>query len=241
MELRKYIECTKEEKRPLLKTINEIIDLANITRREGLIVLEQKMKESDDNFMKTGLELVLEATDPKFVKAIMKTLMITSFKTGAKLLKQLIITEGVLLVQAGTNPRIIGEQLLAYLGGDFTRQDLTNYEETEEEYKRLMQESDSWTPLEGLPEFENFLELSDHDIRLVMREIDIYDLCIALMGASKELKNHFLGNLTRRLCAVILKRMRLFVLGKSTKKEIQKAQQKILDILEILQESGEIQ
>ena len=48
LELRKYIECTYEERKPLLKLISEIIHLANIARAQGVLALEERLEVLDD-------------------------------------------------------------------------------------------------------------------------------------------------------------------------------------------------
>ena len=241
MQLRKYIECTKEEKKPLLNIINEMVVLANVARQEGILALEQRAQELDDMFMKTGLELIIDGTDSEIVRDIMETTIITSFKTGAELIKQIITVEGLLGVQAGENPRNLEMRLLAYLGGDFTSKDLEpSEEETEERYKKLISEQDSLSLVEGLPEFENILKLSNRDIQFILREIDRMDFIFALKGASKELRNHFFNNISRRLCVSILKSLRNSSIEKNAKEHTPIAQQKILDTIKKLQESGEI-
>lgn len=60
--------------------------------------------------------LIIDGTDPEHVKDILCISSVFSFKTGVELLKELIILEGVLSIQAGHNPRIIEEKLLSFLG-----------------------------------------------------------------------------------------------------------------------------
>ena len=125
MELRKYIECTYEEKKPLVKLIQKIILLANVARMEGVLALDQRLEKLEENLLRSGLALVVEGTDPVIVKETMDMLIVTSFKTGAELLSQLIIRNGVISIQLGHDPRIIKEQLKALLGDEFINQELS--------------------------------------------------------------------------------------------------------------------
>ncbi len=53
--------------------INKIIDLANIARREGLLALEEAVDQVNDDFLKKGVMLIVDGTDPELVKNILET------------------------------------------------------------------------------------------------------------------------------------------------------------------------
>ena len=53
--------------------IQKIIDLSNVARKEGLLSLEEAASEIDDDFLKKGILLVVDGTDPELVRAIMET------------------------------------------------------------------------------------------------------------------------------------------------------------------------
>ena len=46
--------------------------------------------------------------------------------------------------------------------------------------------------------FEDILKLDDRSVQLVMRETDTHEMAVALKGASDELKNKILSNLSKR-------------------------------------------
>ena len=54
-------------------TIRSIIDLSNIARKEGLLSLEEAAAELEDPFMKKGILLIVDGTDPDLVRAILET------------------------------------------------------------------------------------------------------------------------------------------------------------------------
>lgn len=63
-------------KRPALdapNTIHKIIDLSNVARKEGLLSLEEAAGDLDDPFLKKGILLVVDGTDPELVRGIMET------------------------------------------------------------------------------------------------------------------------------------------------------------------------
>ena len=53
--------------------INKIIDLSNVARKEGLLSLEEASGELEDAFMKKGILLIVDGTDPELVRAILDT------------------------------------------------------------------------------------------------------------------------------------------------------------------------
>ena len=53
--------------------IQKIIDLSNVARKEGLLSLEEAASDLDDAFLKKGILLIVDGTDPELVRAIMET------------------------------------------------------------------------------------------------------------------------------------------------------------------------
>ena len=53
--------------------ITKIIDLSNVARKEGLLSLEEAAGNIDDAFLKKGILLIVDGTDPELVRAIMET------------------------------------------------------------------------------------------------------------------------------------------------------------------------
>lgn len=52
--------------------INQIVEFASLSRKEGLLALEQKVKALDDPFFKKGLQLVVDGTEPKLIREILE-------------------------------------------------------------------------------------------------------------------------------------------------------------------------
>lgn len=53
-------------------TITSILELANISRKQGLLALESKLKDIHDPFFRKGVQLIVDGTDPKVVHEIME-------------------------------------------------------------------------------------------------------------------------------------------------------------------------
>ncbi len=56
----------------LTDTINRIILLSNIARKEGVLALEETVQAVDDEFLKKGIMLVVDGTDPELVRTILE-------------------------------------------------------------------------------------------------------------------------------------------------------------------------
>lgn len=54
-------------------SIKNIIDLANVARKEGLLALEEAANNIEDPFLKKGVMLVVDGTDPELVRGILET------------------------------------------------------------------------------------------------------------------------------------------------------------------------
>lgn len=177
-----------EKKVDVPSFITQIIELANLARKEGLLSLEEAGNNIDDEFLQKGILLIVDGADPELVKDILETeiifierrhqesqkvfqtlaayapafgmigtligliamlqqlenpdtlgpsmgvALITTFygtllanfifgpiagklktRTEEEMLLREMMIEGLLAIQAGENPRIIGEKLKAFL------------------------------------------------------------------------------------------------------------------------------
>lgn len=87
--------------------------------------------------------------------------------------------------------------------------------------------------------FEDLLSLDNRAIQTVLREdIDQRDIAIALKGASEELQNILLNNMSKRMAAMIKEDMEF--MGPVRRAEVEEAQQKIVNIVRRLQETNQI-
>lgn len=55
------------------EVISDIIKLANVARKEGLLSLEEYGEKLDDDFLKKGIMLIVDGTEPELVRNIMET------------------------------------------------------------------------------------------------------------------------------------------------------------------------
>ncbi len=86
--------------------------------------------------------------------------------------------------------------------------------------------------------FEDVLLLDDRAIQRVLRDVDNNDLEIALKGANEQVQTAIFNNLSKRLATMIREDMEF--MGPVRMKDVEEAQQKIVNIIRKLEDAGEI-
>ena len=86
--------------------------------------------------------------------------------------------------------------------------------------------------------FEDILLLDDRAIQRVLRDVDNNDLAVALKGANENVQAAIFNNLSKRLAAMIREDMEF--MGPVRMKDVEEAQQKIVNIIRKLEDSAEI-
>ena len=86
--------------------------------------------------------------------------------------------------------------------------------------------------------FEDILLLDDKAIQRVLRDVDNNDLAVALKGANEQVQNAIFNNLSKRLASMIKEDMDF--MGPVRMKDVEEAQQKIVNIIRKLEDSAEI-
>jgi chemotaxis protein MotA len=54
-------------------TIEQVVRFADKARRDGLLALEDEVKDVDDPFLRKGLQLAIDGTDPEMVREVLET------------------------------------------------------------------------------------------------------------------------------------------------------------------------
>jgi len=86
--------------------------------------------------------------------------------------------------------------------------------------------------------FEDILLVNDKGIQSVLKEIDNDELALALKTASEELKDKIFGNMSERAAQLIKEDMDY--MGPVRLRDVEAAQQKIVDVVRRLEGAGEI-
>jgi len=86
--------------------------------------------------------------------------------------------------------------------------------------------------------FEDIVLLSDRAVQLVLRQVETHDLALALKTASDEVENIITGNMSQRAAEMLEEDMEF--MGPVRIREVEDAQQRIVNVIRELEESGEI-
>ena len=86
--------------------------------------------------------------------------------------------------------------------------------------------------------FEDILLVNDKGIQAVLKEVDNDELCLALKTASEPLKEKIFSNMSQRAADLIREDMQY--MGPVRLSDVEAAQQRIVDVVRRLEDSGEI-
>jgi chemotaxis protein MotA len=62
-----------EQKHNIPEVIKKLVGFSERARREGILCLESELANTDDEFLKSGLQLVIDGTDPTLVRDTLET------------------------------------------------------------------------------------------------------------------------------------------------------------------------
>ncbi|MCD5406705.1 MAG: flagellar motor switch protein FliG [Desulfotomaculum sp.] len=86
--------------------------------------------------------------------------------------------------------------------------------------------------------FEDVVKLHDASIQKVLREVDTKELALAMRGANEEVNNRIYKNMSKRAAGLLKEEIEY--MGPVRLREVEEAQQKIVNVIRKLEESGEI-
>jgi chemotaxis protein MotA len=80
-----FKDKTKEDP---VELINQIVDMAQSTRKNGLLSLEGRAQELENKFMKKGIEMIVDGNEPEYIRQVLTDeieAMEDRHKTGASI------------------------------------------------------------------------------------------------------------------------------------------------------------
>lgn len=121
-------------------------------------------------------------------------------------------------------------QILSNLSREVMQEILVNLEQQNPELAERVQQA--------MFTFEDLVKLDDRSLQRVLREVDMRELALALKGASEELKEKILRNMSQRAAQIL--REEMDYMGPVRLRDVTAAQRRIVDIVRKLEEAGEI-
>ncbi|MGE5415970.1 MAG: flagellar motor switch protein FliG [Acidobacteriota bacterium] len=86
--------------------------------------------------------------------------------------------------------------------------------------------------------FEDLVTIDDRSIQRILREVDSHDLGLALKGASEEVSHKLFNNMSKRASDML--REDIEFMGPVRLRDVEEAQQRIVNLVRKLEETGEI-
>ncbi len=181
-----------------------------------------------------------DGNDPKYIEAVLQSLITADDYTGAELLNRLLLLEGILAIQRGESPSQIAMRLGAMLGEKYLPRVLElGRENSTPAYFEMMRVISSKTAEPTSEPFEErLLPLPNRTLQTILRNTDLADWEKALRGCGSEMINKVLDNVSQtmalRFCEAIADTT------ESLSAEIMRTQSRILEAVERLENTGEI-
>lgn len=137
---------------------------------------------------------------------------------------------------------ITSEDNMSLGGVDFVA-DMMNHVDRSSE-RKIFEELDKNNPdlaqtiREKMFVFENILDMDDRSVQRFVRECDTKDIVYALKSASEEMRTVFFSNMSKRMADSV--RADLEITTNVRLKDVEEAQQRIVNIIRKLEEQGEV-
>jgi len=115
---KKYLDTQRRLKRQVQRPLSELsfdeikhifVGLGERARREGILALESLGQSMTDPFLKDAVQLAVDGTEPDLIMDILETWMESLLHEQKRKYQKVI--EGIMAIQSGDNPRIIGHKL----------------------------------------------------------------------------------------------------------------------------------
>ncbi len=229
-------DFSKIKKDTFIPLIEELIRFSDKARKEGLLSLEEELPKLKDPFLKMGIQLIIDGTDPDLVEEILERVILFSNPSPNRALEYCIIRTGILGVQSGNNPHVLHHQLYAYIGLEYIEEYMNQIDVFPT--AREIVANNNFIPLDISIEFNDlFIQMDDISIQRMLREIDITVLVYALSNSSLECESKILKNISSRAAFMLTEDRQILSVSLEDCIENQKM---ILELYERLVEMGEI-
>lgn len=256
------IDSVEERKKStdiLMDVVETMYDLSMVARKEGLLALEEAAYGFENlyngKYLKAMILLIVDGTSPDLVEEISTARYFAANLSSYEALHYLIMMFGSLAIQAGENPRVIEEKLLALLPTEVETA-YRDKQEVQEPISINASGNDNEACLEkyykgGIAvtsDNEYYFQikildyairsLDDRSVQRLLRDVDNCDLTLAMKGLSGEARRCFLDNLSTRLAIMIAEDLEN--LGAVPLRDVATAVIKIFNVLIKLISYGEI-
>ena len=222
------------EKMKLVEVAEELLLCSEISRKEGLLALEERMKqyEGESKFLQFAIHFFLQS----FLKQMDFALIFQLLENYVTTLISEEQREGYMIVHilkriaSGENTEMLREIIASYVGiGYWERlEDMKRNEQGKRNRDEIIGKyRDKKLFSEKTNLLERFEAVGDFEIQVILRNLESETLTVALGGASGKIITKFLQNLSDKLLYFISEDIDTW---SGTEEDILKAQRQILAI-----------
>lgn len=236
---------------PLLDAALTTITLSTIARREGLLTLEEFIKNTESEFLKLIAALIIDGTDPDLVIEIAANEYWTNEPKGIQAMITYFYLRGFLHIQSGGTNQLLEKLLLSLIPSpwhtEYQKRLKTKKEQSGISYQKELLEKFTYLhptfqdthTLELISVLEKQVHtLPNPSIQRILREIEHQDLSLCVYALNEESRKKILNNLSNRIANLIIENIIYF--RSVNEKDVAESLLKVLSILNQLCKTGEI-
>jgi len=111
-------QCSQDEKSQCKAYVTHLLKLACRSHKDGLLSLEDDIKEMPKSFLRTILQLAVSGSTPEIIREAMEKRLLLSDHSGVDLMRRLIELEFVIDIVKNRDPVTIQTKLYGLLDID---------------------------------------------------------------------------------------------------------------------------
>jgi hypothetical protein len=201
-------KCSDEEKQACLKLVSELIALAKVARRNGLLSLVPYAEKNSSFLLRKGLHLLVDGVNPQVTRDVLESYILSGDYSGKDLLERCIILEGVAAIQKGLHPKVAKEYLLSFLGEEsyaiFEAKFEDQNTDTLETYLQKLDDQDSPNSSSAETQLDAIIvKLKNDDVERFLMEINTGDLAKAIKGLGGQAQIRLFNNLSQKAASAL--------------------------------------
>ncbi len=235
---------TMQSENQIIRAAKDIMALADLARREGLLALEDKVQNISSDFLQHLIILVVDGNCPEIIAEIATNIYWTKAPNGADAMTDYMFMRGILGIQDGINPRTLEDILLSLMPIEQQQKYQIQMEilHQNKDIEKLFhihanfQNEGIWKSIHYLE--KTISELPNRCIQRLLRELENRDLTICIYVFQQEIRKKILDNLSTGLAQAIMEDVSLC--ASISEQNVSASILKTLDTIGFLQNSGEI-
>lgn len=234
----------KEQQGKVIDAAKNLMILADLARKEGLLVLEDRAQTITSDYLKQLILLVVDGNFPEIIAEIGTNIYWTKAPDGADAMVDYMYLRGMLGIQNGDNLSILESVLVSLMPIELhqeyhTQMEVLHQKKDVEKLFSIHPTFQDSNVCEAIYTLEKIVStLHNRCIQRVLRELDNRDLAICIYVLQQETRKKVLSNLSTGLAHAIMEDMTLCM--SISEKDVDASIKRVLNTINSLLKSGEI-